>query len=189
MMDSMEVSWYDSEDFGTLSLLPREVRQHILLFLTISDLGHIFMLNKSCGTLKDERLFQNLYQGRGGKLYPQHNGSWKSTWQTLYLHSRTWRFDPVRRSDNLYLSSDNLELSRKSRDSIANPAAQTNKPFSRHQKSIEFEILKMGPWISIGVAQQNFPLTRRQVLGSHHECYNLGYYCDKKSHHLKIESL
>ena len=46
----------------------------------------------------------------------------------------------------------------------------------------------MGPWLSIGVAQPNFPLTKKQVLGSHHDCYNLGYYCDKKSHHLKLKA-
>jgi hypothetical protein len=192
-----------------LQELPRELLVQIILLLDIPDYASVFCLSRAFHSLCDELFFKQIYQQNGGQLTLAKSVPWRTTWREIFLHSSTfsfvihlhmqssrylanmlkglWYFENNPLVEGLYIERG-LTVHRKNRSTPNNPAVRTVKPFSLRRVVFEAKIVKMGNWLSIGVAQSRFPLHNHEVLGSHHDCFNIGYYVDRKSHHLKLRA-
>jgi hypothetical protein len=99
-----------------------------------------------------------------------------------------WSISKQQKANSIEVSPDKLKVSRLPIKS-SNPAIMAEEPLTRNQNIFFIEILKLGDWVGIGIADNKFQLEGSLVLGSQIKGINSSYFYQKSTQKTTISMI
>jgi len=99
---------------------------------------------------------------------------------TKLRRSCDWTWSNTRKAVSIQVDRDGVTASRPTSGG-SNPSVMSVQPLSRQAPNFRVQVTKLGNWIGIGVADQDFVLDGSSVLGSQTGSVNSSYFCQTTS--------
>jgi len=185
--DWREMIWWEQEDRPLeLAKLPIEILGEILLFLGPKDLGRLACCSRTFYNIAcQEYLWKRLFCFLSGSASFLSSSHFKVlsidpnffSWKDLYKQSTEWKWDSLSKSEVLKVSHCELVVSRTEPTGI-NPCIRTTKCFSKIRNYIEIELLQIGDWFQLGIADDSVHMNDGDILchqGTNQNRFSVAY--------------
>lgn len=150
--------------------LPIELITEILSFCCVTNFS---LLAQTCKIFLQCMLTRNFWIS----IYKKYNLNPYPICEPYYIPvfnfiSKTW--NPKYKSNFITITEDKTSVER-SESNCSNPAVLTKRGLD-DGSSITFQIIKLGKWLSLGLAGDGFNLDQDSVVGAQALCDNIGFY-------------
>jgi len=164
---------------ATLELLPKEIFFHVFSFMKPREFVNAFQVSHRMNQLLNhDSLWMQLVEDPqdiavGRQLVQQEGIAWKEFYKRL--HRWRWSSLLADKGPEITVSDDGLTSSRLV-STGRNPAVFATEPLTKTRSHFRVEIVKLGNWVGVGIADKNFVLSGSSTLGTQSSCLNSSYF-------------